>query len=467
MASRPSPASASPSPAKGHKVLIRDLNRDGHGVAEMADGSVAFVPGALVGEQVEVKVLHRGQRHVQAQLATLLQPSPQRRAAPCPVADRCGGCQLQHLNDTGQRQWKQQRLIATLRRIGHLDTATVEPMVHDVVHGEQCLGYRNKAVIPLASHNGTPVMGFYAAGSHEVIPITSCPVLEPRLDRLLKPLLNDVGTLGWPIQRGGAGEPQGLRHLALRLGPNAGEILLTVITANLRLPGFQACAERWLERWDDVVGVCLNHQPQPTNRLFGPETVCVAGRPWIVERFAGLLFHLGPQSFFQVNTAMAEALIPLLAQALQVNRSTRLIDAYCGVGTFSLPLATMARQVVGLESFKPALTDARNSARLNQLTNVDFHSGTVADQLPALLPCSDALLLDPPRKGLEPATAAAIRQRPPQRLAYLSCHPASLARDLAILLEGGLEIEQVIPLDFFPQTTHVESLAVLRRAVAP
>ena len=453
------PASALGSPLERHQLLIRDLDRNGHGVGAMADGSVAFVPGALMGEEVEVRVLHRGQRHVQTQLTRLLLPSPERRPAPCPVAERCGGCQLQHLNGKGQRQWKQQHLAAALGRIGRLDTAAVAP----IVHGEQSLGYRNKAVIPLASRNGTTVMGFYAAGSHEVVPITSCSVLEPRLNRLLEPLLNDLRQQGWPVASGGAGQPTGLRHLALRLGSNCGEVLLTLISANPRLPGLEACAERWLQRWDDLVGVCLNHQPQPTNRLFGPESRCVAGRPWIVERFAGLLFHLGPRSFFQINTAMAEALIPRLAQALQVNRSTHLIDAYCGIGTFTLPLATRAAQVVGLEAFKPALEDARNSARLNRIHNVDFRSGTVAEQLPALLPYGDALLLDPPRKGLEAATAVAIREQPPQRLAYLSCHPASLARDLKILLEGNLEIEQVIPLDFFPQTTHVESLAVLRR----
>jgi 23S rRNA (uracil1939-C5)-methyltransferase len=291
-----------------------------------------------------------------------------------------------------------------------------------------------------------------------------CPVLDPRLDALIKPLKADLEASPWPVDRHGESAAGGLRHLALRLGAHSGELLITLISSHERLPGLAQLAQGWLERWPQLVGVCLNLQPRPTNVLMGPVTQLIAGRSWLRENFAGFQLQIASDTFFQVFTAQAERVVPLLLQALAVLTPATVIDAYCGIGTYSLPIAASGWQVHGIELSSEAVKQAKANAEANNLTHLaTYEAGVVSRCLPEHLIHCDVLFLDPPRKGLDSFVVDAILAQPPQTLIYLSCDPATLARDLGQFTASAYRLEQIQPIDFFPQTIHVETLAVLRR----
>ena len=451
------------------ELEIQDLSHDGRGIGRF-DGRVVFVDGALPGDRVTVRLLPQKRRQLHADLRRILEPSPQRRRPPCILADHCGGCTLQPFSDAGQQQWKQRSLEQALQRIAGL-SADVQPLLVS----DRPLGYRNRAVIPLErGEDGHLKAGYYRRGSHRIVNMNRCPVLDPRIDNLIAPLKRDLESSDWPVDRHGVHDG-GLKHLALRVGHHTGEVLITLISSHQELEGLEAMASSWLERWPDVVGVSLNIQPRPTNQLFGPSTYTVAGRGWLSESFAGLRYHIGADTFFQVHTTQAEQLVPLMLQGLghrqdpeaaatQASGPGLLLDAFCGIGTFSLPLAAAGWRVHGIEQHAPAVELARLNAAANGLTErASFEAASVAAALPALLDSAEALLLDPPRKGLEAPVLAAILACPPRRLLYLSCDPATLSRDLGLLCAEHYRLLSIQPIDFFPNTSHIETLAVLER----
>jgi 23S rRNA (uracil1939-C5)-methyltransferase len=438
-------------------LTITDLDRQGQGLGRL-DGEVIVVAGGLPGDDLLVRLGARAKGLRQGHLERLLSPSPGRRRPPCILADHCGGCSLQAFADEYQQQWKQASVAAALRRLGGLT-----PPLRPLLAAPAGLGYRNRAVIPLErTAAGHLRAGYYRRGSHRIVNLNHCPVLDPRLDRLIAPLKSDLEASDWPIDRHGAG---GLRHLALRLGVNTGEVLLTLISADADLPGLAAYAEDWMGRWPELVGVSLNLQPLPTNLLLGAETRNIAGRGWLEERFGGLSYQIGADTFFQVHTQQAERVLPLLQEALGP-ATGRLVDAYCGIGTFSLPLAQAGWYVHGIEQHTAAVALARRNAVANCLAaRATFEEGLVGERLPERLMGAQALLLDPPRKGLDRRDIGAILADPPALLAYLSCDAATLARDLACLAgaDGPYHLDWLQPIDFFPNTSHVEVLAALRR----
>jgi 23S rRNA (uracil1939-C5)-methyltransferase len=439
------------------ELEIADLGHDGQGVGRH-DGQVVFVAGGLPGDRLQVRLVARSKRHLVGQLQRVIRPSEQRRRPPCILADHCGGCSLQPLNDAAQAEWKQRAVEQTLQRIAGLQ-ATVSPLLK----AESGLGYRNRALIPLERKaDGHLRAGYYRRGSHRIVNMARCPVLDPRIDALIAPIKLDLESSDWPVDRHGGG---GLRHLGLRVGSHTGELLITLIAGDDDLPGLADMAAGWMERWQELVGVCLNLQPQPTNLLMGTETRVVAGRGWLAERFAGLQLRIASDTFFQVNTVQAERLVPHLIEALGAP-SGRLLDAYCGIGTYSLPLAAAGWRVHGLEHHETAVALARENARANGLgSHASFEQAEVCQGLAHHLAAGDALFIDPPRKGLDGASLATILRTPPRRMAYLSCDPASLARDLARLVgEGPYRLRSLQPIDFFPNTSHVETLAVLELA---
>ena len=440
------------------ELTVTGLNHDGAGVGRLEDGRVVFVPGVLPGESARVQIVARRRGHWIARLLERTSDSQQRRHEPCILADNCGGCTLQHLEYDAQCSSKHGQLSAALGRIGQVALGP-DP----VMASAQELGYRNKAIIPLErSSDGRLRAGYYRRGSHQIVNMNHCPVLDPRLDALIEPLKSDLEATGWPVDKdltsGG-----GLRHLSLRVGHHTGELLITLISSHSKLQDLETLASTWMQRWPQLVGVALNLQPQPGNRLFGEQTRVIAGRGWLLERFCGLEVELASDTFFQVNTPQAERVVPLMRQALGAE-PLQLVDAYCGVGTFSLPLAADGHQVAGLELHAPSVAVAqRNAARNGLADHCRFEQGPVAQHLAGELNrgCG-AVVVDPPRKGLEPEVLTALKQHPPDTLLYLSCDPATLARDLGLLtLDQALQIQRIIPLDFFPNTSHIETLVVL------
>lgn len=447
------------------QLAIHDLGHDGQGVGRH-EGQVVFVSGALPGDTVQLRLVAVARRHLVGQLERVISPSPQRRRPPCILADHCGGCSLQPLEDQAEAHWKQASLAQTLQRIGGFQVP-----LRPLLAAEATLGYRNRALIPLERGvDGLLRAGYYRRGTHRIVNMSRCPVLDPRIDALIGPLKADLEASDWPIDRHGgdaaAGDGPGLRHLGLRVGAATGELLITLISSHDDLPGLDALAEAWMERWPALVGVCLNLQPKPTNRLMGDETVTIRGRPWLNEAFAGVDLRIGADTFFQVNTRQAERLIPSLLEAVgPAQGGAGLLDAYCGIGTYSLPLAAAGWQVSGLELHPGAVAMAEENAAANGLQErARFAVADVPAVLEERLQGLAALVLDPPRKGLNPTATAAILAAAPERIAYVSCDPAALARDLAVLCSSGLyRLAWVQPVDFFPNTSHVEALAALTR----
>ena len=252
--------------------------------------------------------------------------------------------------------------------------------------------------------------------------------------------------------------------MSLRIGRRTGEMLLTLIVRTGELPGLEEQASEWLKQYPPLAGVCLNINPDQTNVIFGAETRCIAGRSYLRESFAGLKFQLRADTFFQVNTEAAEALLEAIVGELNLQGNEILVDAFCGIGTFTLPLAKKVKIAIGLEVQPAAIEQARLNAELNDVRNVEFQAGTVESLLPCLGLTPDILLLDPPRKGCDRTVLEAIKEIKPNRIVYVSCKPATLARDLKILCENGdYKLARVQPADFFPQTSHVECAAFLVR----
>lgn len=448
-------------------LTVEDLTREGVGLGRI-EGQVVLVEGALPGDHVQVRLVHQARRHAVAKVVALLQPSPERRKPPCILADHCGGCTLQTLEAHAQQRWKERLVGETLQRIGQ-----VPRVVRPLLAAAEELAYRNRAVIPLQRDaQGGLQAGYYRRGSHQIVNMNRCPVLDPRLDAMVAPLKADLEASGWPVDRHAAAETpgSGLRHLALRIGRRSGERLITLIASHGDLPGLASRAERWMARWPELVGVTLNLQPEPGNRLFGPKTITIKGRDWILEPFCDVELQIGADTFFQVYSEQAARVMVLLQEVLGPPEGHilegRILEGYCGIGTFSIPLAKAGWVVHGIEQQPSTVALARANAQRNGLLErCSFEEGDVAHRLEQVL-CHNrprAVLLDPPRKGLqEPVLTTLLSHRPPLLL-YLSCDPATLARDLKSLCsEGGYRLESVQPLDFFPNTSHVECLAVVR-----
>ena len=449
-----------PHPGLTIDVVGEDLDQQGRGLARW-NGWVITVPQLLPGEEAKVKVQQRQRKMWLARRVATISSSPDARRPPCILASDCGGCSLQHLSVDAQNSWKQQRLANTLSRIGQLD-----PDVNALVSPDrESLGYRNRALIPIRRDGRKLRLGYYKRGSHRIVNLNHCPVLDPRLDALIEPIKRDLEATSWPMDSDLQGEP-GLRHLGLRIGVRTGEILITLISATESLQAVDVLSAAWMRRWPQLKGVTINLQPKRSNAVFGDRTICLQGQDAIEERFCGLSLELGTTTFFQVNTPRAERVVEQIRDWITRSEpSQRLIDAYCGIGTIALPLAAAGHRVTGLEISSASVRHAERNAARNRLKHTRFMSGDVARHLRELLPNHDALVVDPPRKGLDPAVLAMVLDYPPRRLVYLSCDPATLARDLRQLAgdSGPYRIEQVQPMDFFPQTSHLECLVLMSR----
>ncbi|MFM6025031.1 MAG: 23S rRNA (uracil(1939)-C(5))-methyltransferase RlmD, partial [Dolichospermum sp.] len=370
----------------------------------------------------------------------------------------CGGCQWQHINYNYQLISKQNQVIQALERIGGFVNINVNPVLTAAVS----LGYRNKVTYPLGiSATGHVQAGYYHKGTHKLINLNQCPVQDSRLNPLLAEVKLDIQKQGWSIYDE-TRHKGSIRHLSLRIGRRTGEILLTLVVKDWNLPGIETQAQQWLQHYPQLVGVSLNRNSDRTNAIFGIETRCLAGVPYLQEKFAGIDFQIRPDTFFQVYTETAEALLEVIQSELNLQGHEVLVDAYCGIGTLTLPLAKQVKQIIGLELQSTAVKQAIVNARENKINNVTFQVGAVEKILQNLEIIPDVVLLDPPRKGCEDNVIKTLRNLKPSRIVYISCKASTLARDLKLLCENGLyRLTRVQPADFFPQTAHVEAAAFL------
>ncbi|WP_019507470.1 23S rRNA (uracil(1939)-C(5))-methyltransferase RlmD [Pleurocapsa sp. PCC 7319] len=441
------------------ELEITDLNTSGEGVGRY-EGQVVFVPNTVTGDRLTTKIVHSKAKFARGIVEQLTAPSPHRIRPQCMVADKCGGCQWQHIESAYQREAKRQQVIQALQRIGGFADIQVQP----ILHTSDVLNYRNKSTYPLArSISGQVQAGYYRQGSHKLINLNQCPVQDERLHPLLKEVKQDIQERGWSIYNESIHQGK-LRHLALRIGVNTGEMLLTLVTTSPKLTSIEAQAKLWLDKYPGLVGVCLNINSDRTNAILGKITHTIAGRSYLREIFAGVELHIAADTFFQINTSAAELLYQTIVDQLNLTGNETIIDAYCGIGTFSLPLAKKVRRVVGIEINYGAIQQAEKNAVLNQIKNITFHTGKVKNCLAQIKVKPDIFLLDPPRKGCDPQVIDTLLKFQSPYIVYVSCKPATLARDIQLLCKSDIyQPIYIQPVDFFPQTTHVECFVILKK----
>ncbi len=448
---------------QGHLIELEiiDLTHSGDGVGKL-DGKAVFVPNTVTGDRILARLTHVKKQYAYAKLQEIISPSPHRVRPSCIVADKCGGCQWQHISPDFQLTAKENQVIQALKRLGGFDNPPVLP----ILSSPDLLGYRNKATYPLKrSTTGDVQAGYYRRNSHQIINLNQCPIQDPRLNPILADIKQDIQTQGWSIYNENTGKGK-LRHLGLRIGKKTGEILLTLVSTSKNISDFQQQGEVWLQRYPSLVGVVVNYNPYPGNKIFGEATFNYVGRPYLTESFGQLNFQLSSDTFFQINTEAAEILLNILLKELSLTGEETLVDAYCGVGTFTLPLAKKVAKAVGIESNKNSIEQAETNAKINGIKNVKFYAETVEKVLPSLNLFPDIVVIDPPRKGCDIRVIETLRQIVPPLIIYISCQPSTLARDLEKLCQQELyKVQWIQPIDFFPQTAHVESMALIRHNI--
>ncbi|MBS4021448.1 MAG: 23S rRNA (uracil(1939)-C(5))-methyltransferase RlmD [Dethiobacter sp.] len=447
--------------SRGEKIQlgIERLNHDGEGVARV-NGFTVFVPGAVPGDSVTANVISVQRTYARCLLDSVDKPSPSRIKPPCEHFDSCGGCQLQHLDYQAQLSLKRDMVEQALRRLGGLDV-----VVRPVIGMTDPWRYRNKAQVPVGMDGPTVKAGFFARRSHRIVNVDCCLIQHPTNDRVVDVVRSVLKETGIPVYN--EQEHTGLiRHVVARTSFSSGETLVVLVTNGHQIPGLDKLINALRSRLDNVAGIVQNINTRKGNVILGPEDVTLWGRPFLTENLHGLSFHISPRSFFQVNTVQTEALYKKVKEYAALTGNETVFDLYCGIGTIALYLSRHAGRVVGVESVAAAVDDARKNAKLNKIENAEFHIGLAEDVAPQLqrkwLSASVAVV-DPPRKGCEQRLLDAIIKMEPSRLIYVSCNPATLARDLKYLTGHSFTVREVQPVDMFPHTTHVETVVLITR----
>ncbi|MDP2872477.1 MAG: 23S rRNA (uracil(1939)-C(5))-methyltransferase RlmD [Bacillota bacterium] len=446
------------------ELEIADLTHAGAGVGRHRDVAV-FVPMTCPGDRAQVQVEEVRRDFVLARLMELKQASPDRVRPTCSVFGTCGGCQLQHIAYPKQLELKTELVREALQRNGGFPEPTVLPMLGMA----EPWGYRNKALFPVATRGGRIVTGFYASGTHRIVPVDSCPVQHPTNNRIVSEARRAATKydLSAYDERSGEGT---LRHVLGKVAAETGQSMAAFVTGTRVFPQEREIAREMTNRIPGLAGVVHNVNPERTNVVLGPITRTVLGEPAIEDRLEGLRFRVSAESFAQTNPAQARVLYARVLEYAALTAADTAIDAYCGVGTITLLLARKAGKVYGIENVEAAVNDARENARLNRITNVEFVLGDAEKALPDLVRRqvkANVLVLDPPRKGVDNHVIQAALAMGPERIVYVSCDAATMARDLGKLTAGGYALVEVQPVDMFPHTSHVECCALIVRQTKP
>ena len=454
-------------PLQKNQILtlrIERLSSDGSGVAHSPDGETVFVPGAAPGDEADVRIVKDCKRYAFGILDHLRTPSPDRIPVDCAVAGPCGGCSLRHLDYTAELRAKQENVTDAFRRIGGLDVPVL-----DICPSPEVDRYRNKVQFPVGlDKNCNPCIGFYAGRTHRIVPCPDCK-LQPGV-------LNDIGNAlcGFFAENGiqPYNEETGrglVRHIFLRRGAHSGQIMVCLVCTRPNFPHAEALCTRLREQFTDIATILLNVNSKNTNVILGTETHTLYGPGYIEDTLCGVPVQLGPLSFYQVNTLAAERLYGIAAQYAQLTPDDLLLDLYCGMGTIGLSMVDHCRELVGVEIVPEAIESAKaNAARMGDAVAAKScffcaDAGQAATRLAAEGLHPDVVMLDPPRKGCDEATLSAVVRMDPRRVVYVSCNPATAARDAAWLEQNGYHAEKVQPVDLFPRTKHCETVVLLSK----
>ena len=454
-------------PLQKNQILtlrIERLSSDGSGVAHSADGETVFVPGTAPGDEARVRIVKDCGRYAFGILDELLTPSPDRVPVDCPVAGPCGGCSLRHLDYAAELRAKQESVLDAFRRIGGLEVPVL-----DILPSPEVDRYRNKVQFPVGvDKNGAPCIGFYAGRTHRIVPCPDCklqPGVLNEIGNALCAFFAQQGIRPYDEQSG-----KGLvRHIFLRRGAHSGQIMVCLVCTRAKLPHAEQLCTALRKQFPAISTILLNVNAKNTNVILGSENHILYGPGYIEDTLCGVPVRLGPLSFYQVNTLAAERLYGVAAQYAQLTPDDTLLDLYCGMGTIGLSMADQCRGLIGVEIVPEAIESAKaNAARMGEAVAAKSRffcadAGQAATQLAAEGLHPDIVMLDPPRKGCDEATLSAVVRMAPRRVVYVSCNPATAARDAAWLEKNGYHAEKVQPVDLFPRTKHVEAVLLLSK----
>lgn len=466
---RGGPGATAPAAAGGVRVgerltlAITGIGHNGAGIGRHKEIAV-FVPFACPGDEVLAEVTETRRDMLIGRLVEIRRAAPDRVQPACPVFGTCGGCQLQHIDYPRQLSLKTEMVRDALTRIGKFDS----PVVHATLGMASPWGFRNKAQFPVAARRGRLVAGFYAAGSHYLVPIEDCPVQHPLNNRIMAEAVKVAAKYGLTAYDERSGEGT-LRHILAKVAAETGQGMAALVTSTRTLPRERELAQELANRVPGLASIVQNINPERTNVILGPATRPLWGEQTIEDRVGGLRFRVSAESFAQTNPAQAKVTYDLALDYANVSAADVAIDAYSGIGTITLLLARKAGKVYGVENVAAAVNDARANAKLNRVGNAEFVLGDAEKVLPDLARRGvrpAVLVLDPPRKGADNQVIQAALTMAPERIVYVSCEPSTLARDLHKLANGGYALVEAQPVDMFPHTAHIETVVRLDRKPA-
>lgn len=443
-----------------YTAVVEDLSHEGMGVVRV-ESYTLFVEGALPGEKIELKVVKTGKKFGFGKLTEILEVSPHRVALEDEedIYRQTGTMPLQHMTYETQLKFKQNQVDQNFKRIGHLEDVPV----FETLGMDNPYGYRNKAQIPVREIDGKITTGFYRKRSHDLIPMEDFQIQDPEIDRALI-VVRDI-LREFDAEAYNETEHSGnIRHIIIRRGYYTEELMIVLVTRLDEIEHSEEITERIVEELPETVSIMQNINPEKTNVILGKESQVLFGDDKYHDRIFDYLFEISHQSFYQINPTQTEKLYQTALDFADLSGNEVVVDAYSGIGTLSIVLAEKARQVYGVEIVEPAVDNARRNAQLNAVDNVEFVVGQAEKILPQWAQEGrqvDAIVVDPPRKGLDRDFIDAALEIGPETFIYVSCNPSTLARDLKIFNESGYDVIKSQPVDMFPQTTHIESVTKL------
>ena len=441
-----------------YEAVITDYTAEGRGVAHI-DGCAVFIPNAIAGERYKVRVELARKTWAAGKIVEVLERSPHRVNRECPVAKLCGGCDFWHMDYEEESRLKAERVKDCLNRMGGECLEAVP-----ILSAPDCHGYRNKAQYPVAFKKNKAYAGFFRAGTHDVVENQRCLILPAETDRVKDAVMDYVNKFKVSVYDETTGRGL-LRHIYVRRGAVSGQILVCLVCNGRTLPKVPELLKR-LETIPGFTTLVLSVNQKKGNAVLGEEFITLHGPGYIEDTLCGLTFRLSPRSFYQVNHHQAQRLYRAAIGQAEITKEDTVLDLYCGVGTITLAMASAAGRVIGVEVIPQAVEDARDNARRNGIENAEFFCGDAGEAALALEAKgvkADVVVVDPPRKGLNADTIEALSRFAPRRIVYVSCDPATLARDVALLKERGYALKNALAADLFPRCSHVESVVTLIR----
>lgn len=438
-----------------YDAYIIDLGFEGEGITKI-NGFTMFVKGALKGENAKIKVLKVNKDYGFAKLLEITKSSDDREEPLCENFSKCGGCTLQHMNYEAQLIHKENTVRNTLKKaLGY------EIEVNNVIGMGIPYNYRNKASYPI--RNGK--IGFYRDRSHDLIENRDCIIQNSEVDKLARIAFKIMVNNGISSYDEKTGKGT-LRHIVTRIAKNTGELMLMIVTNGENLNNKEKIVNEILESYPNVTTILQNVNKENSNVILGKKCVSLYGKGYIVDKLGDYKFKISPLSFYQVNPVQTEALYNIALNFAELTGTETVFDLYSGIGTISIFVADKAKKVYGVEVVEPAVEDAKINAEMNEIKNAEFIVGEAEKVIPKMYKKgikADVVFVDPPRKGCDESLLETIKEMKPQKVVYVSCNPATLGRDLKYLTNNGFEIKKVQPLDLFPQTSHVECVALICR----